>query len=187
VASVELIGLLCAGSVKYHPAHGRSSSRESLSRSELAGLLSGLTGAQMDMALAKYGGDLASERQLIAHVQVWAAGVAVREGWRIVRGRPLVCNMAAIAVFEVVRPNCCGRCHGRGLLVNRSCPRCDGTGSRQLSGRDIAEAIGIEHGNYCRTWRDRYDNAYKYVQAIDSKVVIKFRHAEKNYNDLAFA
>lgn len=187
MASVELIALLGAGSVKYHPACGRSSSSSALSRSELAGLLSGLTRPQMAMALAKYGCDLASERQLIAHVQVWAAGIAIRDGWRIVRGRPVVSNMAAIAVFEVVRPNRCERCHGRGVLINRGCSRCDGSGYRRLSGDKIAEAIGIDAGNYCRVWRGRYDNALSYVQAIDSQVNIAMRRNDKRDDLLAFA
>lgn len=186
MASVELIALLGAGSVKYHPACGRSSSSSELSRSELAGLLSGLTRPQMAMALAKYGCDLASERQLIAHVQVWAAGVAIRENWKIVKGRPVVSNMAAIAVFEVVRPNRCERCQGRGVLINRGCSKCDGSGYQHLSGNKIAEAIGIDAGNFCRTWRGRYEHALSYVQALDSQVNSAMRRNDKRDDEVLF-
>jgi len=82
MASVEMIGLFCAGAVRYHLTGGRRSVGDQLSRAELAGLLAGLTKPAMNMALAKYAGDQDSERMLVAHVQVWAAGEAVREKWR---------------------------------------------------------------------------------------------------------
>jgi hypothetical protein len=178
MASVEIIGLLCAGSVRYHPARGRSAG-EALSRAELAGLLSGLTGPQMHLAMARYAGDESSERKLIAHVRVWAAGIAIREDWKIVRGRPLVCNMAALAVLEVVRPNRCRRCQGRGSLISRICCSCGGSGYYRLSGRRIADAIGVDHANYIRSWCGRYERAVRYVQGIDSQVIIGLRMASK--------
>jgi hypothetical protein len=177
MASVEVIGLLCAGSVKYHRVGlGR---RPDLSRSELAGLLAGLTKEQTDLAMAKYGGDESSERNLIAHVRVWLAGMAIREEWRIVRGRPTVCNMAALAVLEVVRPNRCDRCKGRGVLVNRACSVCGASGYHHLSGREIAQGIGVDHANYIRTWCHRYESAYRYVQGIDSQVKMVVRKADR--------
>lgn len=179
MASVEIIGLLSAGCVRYHPASRHGGSPEALSRSELAGLLSGLTRPQMHLALARYAGDESSERKLIAHVQVWAAGLAVRESWKIVSGRPLVCNMAALAVLEVVRPNRCRRCQGRGSLISRACCACEGSGYYHLSGRRIAEIIGIDHMNYSRTWCGRYERAVKYVQGIDSQVIIGLRMASR--------
>lgn len=179
MASVEMIGLLCAGSTAYHAVRGGSGSPNAMKRSELAGLLAGLTGPQTDLALAKYGDDQESERRLIAHVRVWLADVAIREDWRIVKGRPTMSNMAALAVFEVVRPNRCERCHGRGLVVNRVCNRCSGAGYQHLSGRDLAGAISVDECNYRRTWRERYERAFSYVQSIDSNVVFSIFMADK--------
>lgn len=169
MASVEIFGLLCAGSVRYHPAAG-SSGYQQLSRLELAGLLSGLARHQVDFGFARYGCDVDSERRLIAHVRVWLADVALRQDWQIVKGRPTLCNLAAIAVFEMVRPNRCERCRGRGMLVNRVCPGCHGGSYQHLSGRDIAESIGVDECNYRRTWKGRYETALKYIQDIDFQI-----------------
>jgi hypothetical protein len=173
-----MIGLLCAGSTRYHQQGGRSSGKDKLSRSELAGLLSGLNRIEMNFALAKYGCDLDAERMLIAQVRVWSAGVAVRESWKIIKGRPSLSNMSALVVFEVVRPNRCNRCHGRSVHINHTCDRCSGSGYHHLSGCQIAEAIGVDHANYIRTWKSRYEYALKYVQDIDCEVNSKLRTVE---------
>ncbi|MGR9087311.1 MAG: hypothetical protein ACU841_09590, partial [Gammaproteobacteria bacterium] len=73
----------------------------------------------------------------------WLAGVAIRESWKVVRGRPTICNMARLAVKEVVGDNRCGRCKGRGILLARVCGQCNGSGYQRLSGRRIADEIGI--------------------------------------------
>lgn len=184
MASVEMIGLLCAGATQYHAVYGGGGSPDRLQRAELAGLLAGLTVEQTDLALAKYGADEASERRLIAHVRVWLAGVAVREEWRIVRGRPTVCNMAALAVLEIVRPNRCERCHGRGMLVNRVCGACGSTGYHRLSGREVARAIGVDQANFSRYWVKRYESAVSYVQVIDSKVNHVILMADRKDNEM---
>jgi len=185
VAGVEVIGLLCAGSVKYHAVSGGSSG-DCLSRSELSGLLSGLGEQAMNMALAKYAGDEQSERKLIAHVRVYAAGIAVNERWEIVKGRPIVANMAAVAVFEVVRPNRCGACGGTSFVGRQVCKRCSGLGYRSCSSATIAEAMGIDKSNYSRLWKARYNNIYQYVNDLDVAVKRVLRHADGG-NDLMVA
>jgi len=169
MASVEVIGLLCAGSTRYHEA-GRSSSTDRLSKAEIAGLLAGLSREAMNLALAKYALDVDAERMLIAHVRVWSAGVAVKEAWQIIKGRPVVSNMAALAVFDVVRPNRCQRCSGRGVSVNRVCSGCSGSGYKSLSARQIAEAIGIDESCYRRTWKVRYEQIYQHVDRMDQDI-----------------
>lgn len=175
MASVEIIGLLCAGSMRYHErrvenAGGNRRSGDHLSRDELAGLLSGLDAVAMNLALAKYANDLDAERLLIAQVRVWTAGIAVKELWSIVIGRPTVCNMAALAVFEVVRPNRCTRCLGRGFVGHRLCTVCNGSGHKHLAGSKIAEAIGIEEHTFRRLWRPRFEQVMSFVQGIDTVV-----------------
>jgi hypothetical protein len=175
MASVEIIGLLCAGSMRYHNSlMGRTSggrrSGDQLTRDELAGLLSGLDAASMNMAFAKYASDLDAERLLIDQVRVWTAGVAVKELWHIVQGRPTVVNMAALAVFEVVRPNRCCHCSGVGLKANRVCPTCNGTGFKAISDSKISAAMGIDKSNFCRTWHSRYELVYRHVTDLDQRV-----------------
>jgi hypothetical protein len=170
VASVEIIALLCAGSTAYHGLPGGGSTGDRLSRLEIAGLLSGLNKAAMNLALAKYALDLDAERGLIAHVRCYAAGLAVKEKWHIVKGRPVLCNMAALAVFEAVRPNRCVRCSGRGMLGHRVCISCNGTGYKALSGRQVAEGIGVDEQSFRRVWRARFDGLYSYLHGIESEV-----------------
>jgi len=180
MASIEVIGLLCAGTTRYHePGCSSRASGNDLTRAELAGLLAGLSTAQMALALAKYGDDVDSERALIAHVRVWAAGVAVRNGWQVVKGRPTITNMAALAVFDVVRPNRCSHCHGTEMVGHRVCRVCSGTGYKPLSGRRIAEAIGVDECNYRRTWKARYESIMAYVQSIDFDICMALRSADK--------
>ena len=184
MATVEVIGLMCAGSVRYHEALGGGGCPGQLSRAELAGLLSGLSCTAMNLALAKYAGDLDAERSLIAQVRVWAAGMAIREHWAIVRGRPTVVNMAALSVFEVVRPNRCPQCQGRGVENVRICSCCDGTGYKALSGRVVADAIGVAETSYRDVWRGRYEQCIRHVQDIDGQVnrVIRLADREQDYS-----
>lgn len=184
MASVEVIALLCAGSTRYHDA-GRSSSTDKLSKGEMAGLLAGLSRESMNLALAKYALDVDAERMLIAHVRVFAAGLAVKEDWHIVRGRPVLSNMAALAVFDVVRPNRCKRCSGRGLLTYRSCSVCSGSGYKALSGRQIAEAIGVDEKCYRRLWKARFESLVAYLQGINSAVSWALYHADRDRVDQA--
>ena len=171
MGGVEGLALLTAGSTRYHDSVGRSAgSAGKLCRSELAGLLSGLGSTAVNMALAKYMGDVDAERILIEQVKMWAYGVAAREHWRIVAGRPCVSNMSALAVFDVVRPNWCGLCGGGGYVGIRYCKRCRGDGFERISGRVIANAIGIDECNYRRVWRGRYAIVFGFVQDIDFKV-----------------
>lgn len=182
MASVEIIGLLCAGSTHYHSVSGCNCLSGHLARAELAGMLAGLDQPAMNLALAKYALDITAERNLIAHVRVYAAGIAVRENWHIVRGRPTMVNMSALAVFESVRPNRCGRCSGRGFVAYRLCNNCNGSGFKALSGRRIAEIIGVEDSDYKRKWRPRYQGLIDYMQALDSSVNRALHFADKDCN-----
>lgn len=174
----EIGGLLCAGSTRYHEMLGASSRSGKLSKAELAGLLAGMSKTAVNLFMAKYMLDADSERMLIAHVRVWSAGQAVEHKWKVVKGRPTVSNMAALAVFETIRPNRCERCGGRGLLSVKVCPVCDGTGYRYLSERRIAEAIGIDKSIYRKLWRDRYTDIFRYLQRIDVDINIILRMSD---------
>lgn len=180
MANIETLKLLCAGSTRYHAGLRSTPSSDLLSRVEVAGLLAGLSSREMALAYAKHAGDLASERKLWSYVYEWAVGVAMREEWKIMRGRPTVANMSYLAVFEIVRPNRCSKCSGRGVDKVRVCGCCNGSGIRPLSGRTIASAIGIDQSNYCRIWAMRYQSVLEYVRDIDSKVNAIVRMADRN-------
>jgi hypothetical protein len=151
---------------------GGQSSAGQLSRLEVAGLLKGLSPEAVNLALAKYCGDLGAERALIAQVRTWAAGVAVKEQWPVVRGRPTVVNMCALAVMEVVRPNRCATCKGTGYKGVRLCQSCNGVGVKGLAGVVVAEACGLDGSNYLKTWRRRYEVVLQRVSDYESDVVV---------------
>ena len=170
MAGVEVIGLLCAGSVRYHHVRGGSSTPGQLSRADIAGLLSGLSAEQMALAQAKYMADEDAERGLIAHVRVWLASRAITRRWALVRGVPVLSNMAAIAVFESVRPNVCGVCSGVGLMGSRDCVRCSGAGHMPLPVKSVADAMGLCESVFNRTWMTRYADTLGYLQAMDGEI-----------------
>ncbi|WKJ88771.1 hypothetical protein QZJ86_12135 [Methylomonas montana] len=175
MANPEIIGLLCAGS-SFFESGPRRSSGVVLSRSELAGYLAGTSDIAMSFALGCYALDQDAERLLIAYVRVWAAHLANREGWEIVKGRPTVSNLSAIAVYEVIRPLVHMACAGSGYTRDaRSgkrvvCSACAGTGIKALSGRKIAAAAGLDKMDWFRHWQNRYLQILKYVIELDGEV-----------------
>jgi hypothetical protein len=182
MCNLEKLSLLCAGTTAYHPplsSDNFSFGGERLTPAEVAGMLSGLNTIELALIYAKYLGDLASERKLWANVYEWAAGVAVRESWAIQRGQPVVANMAYIAVFEIVRPNRCGKCKGTGIIKAKACTQCAGSGFRPLSGRAIADAIGYHEATYRELWKSRYSSVFSYVQDIESRAVSRIRFSDR--------
>lgn len=178
MAGVETLALLCGGVVRFGSVRGAAAGDGQLSRSELAGLLAGLNREQMLFALAKYCGDEQSLRELWAHVYSYAAGLAGRQKWKIVKGKPIVSEMSRMAVYEVVSPGRCTKCHGTGLLVNRACTSCSGTGFMRVSGRKLAECAGVDERRWRECWKDRYEQIVKYIQGLDSAVNITMRRAD---------
>lgn len=172
MVTVETLALLCAGAVDYHSV-GRSTD-DVMSKAEIAGYLAGLSRIQVNMALAKYAGDVDAERLLIAGVHVHVAGVAISEKWQVVKGKPVISNLCAVACFEAVRPNSCPGCQGTGFsanrFVHRQCSKCGGSGIKYLSGRVVSNAIGVDECNYRRTWRKRFDDVMQFVNEIDGDV-----------------
>jgi hypothetical protein len=169
MASVEIIGRSLAGTTHYQ-ATGGSHSPVQLSKTELAGLLSGLNQAQMHFAYAKYGEDPDSERKLIGDIQTWVQGYAVNHHWQADQSGPFIDKMCYLASIEVVRPNRCGHCRGTAMAKHKICTVCSGSGYKRLSGRRIAEIVGMDECKFRRTWRGRYEAIIAYVQQLDSEV-----------------
>lgn len=177
---IECLARLCAGSVKLGSVGGRSTGGDALRGVEIAGLLAGMLPHEISLALAKYAGDSDAERDIVKHVRGWAQGVASEEHWKIIDGRPSVLNMAELAVYDVVRPNRCEKCGGGGYVgVFRLCKACHGSGFLRLSGRSVAERIGVDECNYRRVWKSRFNRCVAYVQGIDSKVNFVFWNNSK--------
>lgn len=194
MANVEILSLLCAGTTKYHPplsAGNYTLTGATLTKSEIAGLLAGLDDQETALIFAKYLGDLCSERRLWGYVYQRAAGLAVSFGWKVQRGRPVLANLSYLAVFDVVRPNRCAKCHGTGFVNVRACGRCAGSGVKPLSGRHIAESIGVDESNYRRLWQPRYEVIYDHVCSIESRAVFAIGRNNKNLlspqNDAIFS
>jgi hypothetical protein len=175
MANPEIIGLLCAGS-SFFESGSRRSTGVVLTRSELAGYLAGSSDIAMNFALGCYALDDDAVRMLIAYVRVWAGHLANRDGWQIVKGRPTVSNLSAIAVYEVIRPLVHMSCSGSGYIPEAGsgarvvCSACAGTGIKPLSGRKIAAAAGLEKMDWFRHWQDRYLQILKYVIDLDGEV-----------------
>lgn len=166
--SVDALVRLCAGSVDFHAV--RSTSGKGLMAAEVAGLLAGLDPLEMELAMAKYLGDVDAQERLIDAVKVLVTDRARTEGWRIIDGRPCLNNIAVLAVLDVVRPNVCAGCGGVGVVRGKLCLACDGSGTRVLSGRAIARAIGVDEKQYRAVWKSRYQGIFKLMQNIDCNV-----------------
>ena len=103
MASVELIGLLCAGSSRYHKVSSGGGVGDQLSKSELAGLLAGMSPAAMALALAKYALDNDAECELVSYILAWATEVSCNEKWKFIEGKPCLVNMSVMAMVEIGR------------------------------------------------------------------------------------
>ena len=177
--SVELIGKLMAGVSSVDSV--RSTAGAVLSKSELAGLLAGLTAAELDLALAKYGCDDNARRRLLSHVQAFVTAIAVKEAWKP-RSRELLGAMAVLSVGEVVSDNLCPHCHGTGMVKVKVCNVCNGSRHKSLSGRKIAESLGVSNTQWLRDWKPRYDRVYDYVHGLDVNVQWRLISANRQKN-----
>ena len=167
VSSVELIGKLMAGAVGVNFVRGTAGAL--LSKAELAGLLAGLSQAEMDLALAKYGCDELAHRRLLVHVQAYITAIALKEVWKP-RSSELFGSLAVLVISEVVGENICPHCHGTGLVKVRVCHVCNGTRHKAMSGRSIAQVLGLSNTQWLRDWKARYDMVYDYVYGLDSHI-----------------
>lgn len=173
-AVLEMLGRMTAGCAGFEQSPS-ARSIDALTRTELAWLLAGLSRECQYYALAKYVDDIDSIRLLISHVQVYAAGLAADEGWRIVRGRPVITSMGLMSVYESVAPGRCPSCQGTGMHGPRVCASCAGSGRLHLSGRKMAEFCHVDESSWRRNWCGRYERLIEYLQDIEFKVKIRVK------------
>lgn len=173
MASLEMLGRLCAGVSNLQGAGGGGASV--LMRSELAGLLAGLSDMQLDFVVAKYMSDKGAEHRL--KLRLWRSGVTSVSDAE----KSAFFGLVSLVVVEVVRPNRCGRCSGRGFVAGQVCKVCSGTGFKRFSGRFLAESLGVDQCRYRRVWRGRYDDCYRSVAALDSEVRLALFNADREF------
>ena len=151
--SIEILALLTAGCVNPMAVGGRASGNDRLSKSEIAGLLAGLTNIEMAFAQAKFMGDEQSALCLVILTRQQTQALSVRAKWKV---RPYqVIALADIATQSALSSCKCRRCGGVGHKLNKACLSCNGTGLGHESARAMADAIGVDEAAYRRNWKDK--------------------------------
>ena len=170
--NAELIAVMLGGAVKYGVSCSGNKENK-LSRVELAGLMKGMSDIEMDLAMAKYGNDDVAKLKVYKHVYRVVLDRAIKNGWSCKIGG-IFETLVSLAVSEVMGDNLCIKCNGTGLKsVVRPCPCCKGTGYHALSGRKMANQLGIDEKAWRSNWKDRYSEILAYVISLD---VVAFHH-----------
>jgi hypothetical protein len=164
MSNVEVIGKLMAGC--YFGDGVRSTAGAELSKSELAGLLAGLSEQAMCFALAKYGCDEDARRRIETNISVYVTELSFKENWSH-KDCKIFCAMAKLAIDEVISENLCPLCNGVGLVKIKVCNVCNGTRHKIMSGRKKASVIGVTQVQWTRIWSNRYESVFEYVHGID--------------------
>jgi hypothetical protein len=170
MSGVDMLGLLCAGSVRYGSVMG-GHSEQSLTRTEMAGFLAGLSKPAMLMAQAKYMQDESSTIRLFAFVAMWLSGVCNHEQWADCKpDDKRISMLASLALIEVVNPSRCGKCHGVGFKASSVCKSCGGSGFKPLSKLAMAKAMDVPETTFRRVWHGRFVRAVDWIRQFDSEV-----------------
>ena len=166
MAQIEILKMLSVSAVNMDRVPGGSVPQ--LVASDVAAMLASASRPVTLLAYAKYVQDQHSLILLASHVYSWAADLAVEEGWKITRGRPIIRNMSHLAVAESIFPGICKKCCGRGFTANKACPSCSGSGRKSISDCYRADLLEMDKRGYVRCWRDRYERIYEYIQSLDA-------------------
>lgn len=176
MSSAEVIGKMFPTAMSFGSVRGTTCA--ALSKAELAGMLAKLTPHEMNLALAKYGCDEIAKLRLLRNVQAYTTSLALKECWKP-RTVELLATMASLAVNEVLSGNVCDKCHGTGLIgIIRVCKCCDGTGHFRVSGRKMADMIGVCEKQWRTLWKYRYNAVFEYVQQMESTVLTQIHFAD---------
>jgi len=166
--NVESLAALTAGSINPAATAGRSSSTDKLSKSEIAGLLSGLSEDETSFAMAKYVGDESAASTVVLSARRHALSMAKRKAWKINSNQ--VEALADIAVVDSLSPCRCKRCGGIGHKLNKVCTPCNGTGFKHSSARDMARLVGIDETAFRKGWMEKLCEVAGIVLGWDSSV-----------------
>lgn len=160
----RLLAKLAQKTNKYQEVTGGISE---LSQPELAGYLSGLKRGPYYLARYAYIGDESSypEFERWFYQEVCSAAV----NWRFDsedKGKERIRRLCRFAISEIIDPQRCPNCKGRGEALGRSpvpveCTLCRGSGYKKTSERAHSRAVGVSVTAYRKTW------AWRYKKAVD--------------------
>jgi hypothetical protein len=185
--SIDVLAKMFAGCSSYKQT-ARATGSDALSRAEIAGLMAGLREIEKDYVYAVFG-DEAAESRIVNYVCWFVNQWASRSHWKDATAERLD-KMAAVAVYEVVRPTVCKKCAGQSEVMPliplhpwhvKPCKACNGAGVIQLTQRQIALAIGVDESNYRRAWKPRYGQAYKMINGIATDAERVIRRQSSNF------
>jgi len=158
-----------------------------ITQADISAALAGLPDAPYWLGRAKWLGDLSNRHQLALNVRDEAVRIMGRPDkngnivrWKITRPG-LLTLMGEIAITEVIYPNNCKVCEGRGAAWNKHglikiCPECEGSGQGSWSNNAKAKILGMPRQTYDTTWKKRYDLVYNYVRGLDGRII---RHVNR--------
>jgi len=161
-----ILARLAASTTNYGNAGGGGV--PALTSAEVAGLLRGLSTAQLNYALAKYCGDGESFKSVQIHLMCQAGSYAARNEWQTERGKPRVMSLGALAAIESINPLLCFKCNSPAMLGIKHCS-CDKP-RLKMSQADKYRYINISNTSWCNVWRDRYEVLFNYCQVLDAEV-----------------
>ena len=167
MTGLEQFAMMFGCCVKYQ-CEAHSTALNAINRIEIASYLSGMSDNEVNYVYAFFGDEVAESR-LTDFVIARALRLARMEEWKSC-GCDRIEAMAALAVQENLH-NLCRLCKGTGSRKLKVCQHCYGTGYARLSGRIVANLIGVDHSNFSRLWKRRYDCIYVIVQDIQCVVM----------------
>jgi hypothetical protein len=151
-----------------------------LTSAETAAALSGIRTFERTVVLTKYA-QWRKEKHLAELLLRRALDMALANKWRYRDGQMLaLCEMA---VFEFLNPPPCRVCDMTGQVAKtreervegddplKTCPSCNGAGSRRYSGSRKAEAIGVNQSNWSRIWCRRYDKVFYELESAEYRAL----------------
>lgn len=150
MATLEILNALSAGTSNWDHIVGRSSPE--LTRSEIAGMLAGLSRPAELLAWAKYMQDEASLRNFKFFMIQFTAGIAVDQGWKIKKGKPCVYRLGELVATE---------------LVN------DGIRQKSMSESEKAQYVGVSKSCWSEIWQQRRNELFYSGQGFEFEIRAK--------------
>lgn len=155
----ELLALLTAKSVNFEGGQGSGDITPQL----VAAACKDLPRPIFLYALLKYCQDDSVKKELYEHARGRALAWVDSGKWRLApsESKSVAVRLVLLALRQAVVPRLCKRCNGFGYLVVKDerpfCQLCKATGAgRPLSGRMLAEVLGVSHKRVRTFWSRRY-------------------------------
>jgi hypothetical protein len=116
------------------------------------------------IVLARYAADYSMLVEVHDAGYAWAMTLAKERRWHPTRASVQVTlyKLVTLAIEELVAPQLCRTCRGRGQLLVRKrlliedCPVCKGAGQRPRGDRARARFVEVDYRAWRRRWRLRY-------------------------------